>query len=275
MIPTSAFYTYDTAVTYADLGPDHLLCHRGLLHMLQECATLASKRCTCGLEAKQQRLGGCWVLSGWRLELDQRPPWNTPVSVCTWPRAMDGFTSDREFLVHSGDTLVARASSRWILVDPEVGKITRITPELAAVYELDPRAVFDEPIAKNGVTPPEARETFTLTAGRRDMDTNHHVNNIHYLDYALEALPQGVYDHLPNTVEISYRRQILLGDHIRCLYAQLPDGRHQIELVGDQDGKAVHHAFIWFYNHAPAPDSPDHPPCRNKAAGDSGRISLN
>ena len=36
----------------------------------------------------------------------------------------------------------------------------------------------------------DAREAFSYTVGRRDIDTNHHVNNIHYLDFALEALPQ-------------------------------------------------------------------------------------
>ena len=35
------------------------------------------------------------------------------------------------------------------------------------------------------------------------MDTNRHVNNIHYLEYALEALPEEVFAALPGTVDSS------------------------------------------------------------------------
>ena len=85
-------------------------------------------------------------------------------------------------------------------------------------------------------------------AGRRDIDTNHHVNNIHYLDYALEALPEEVLAHLPSTLEVSYRRQILLGTPIRCLYSLTGDGRHQVEIQSGEGDKLVRHAFIWLYD---------------------------
>ena len=83
--------------------------------------------------------------------------------------------------------------------------------------------------------------------GRRDIDTNHHVNNLHYLDYAIEALPEEVYQTLPATVEIAFRRQILLGTPIRCLYSLTEDGKHQVEIQSETGGKVTHHAFVWFY----------------------------
>ena len=73
------------------------------------------------------------------------------------------------------------------------------------------------------------------------------MNNLHYLDYAIEALPEEVYQNLPGTVEISFRRQILLGTSIRCLYTRTEDGKHQVEIQSENDGKITHHAFVWFY----------------------------
>ena len=84
--------------------------------------------------------------------------------------------------------------------------------------------------------------------GRRDIDTNLHVNNLHYLDYAIEALPEEVYQNLPNTVDIVFRKQIFLGTHIQCLYTKTEDGRHQVEIRSQKDGKTVHHAYAWFYD---------------------------
>ena len=180
-----------------------------------------------------------------------RPAWRAELEVETWPRTMDGFLSDRDFLVWEitteGRRLAARGTSKWFLVNAHTGKITRVTDQVRAAYELDGNVLFPAPLPSNGRTPAGASVTFQTVAGRRDIDTNSHVNNIHYLDYALEALPQEVFDHLPHTVEVVFRRQILLGTDIRCLYCVTEDGRHQVEIQSGEGDKLVHHAFVWFY----------------------------
>ncbi len=160
---------------------------------------------------------------------------------------MNGFQSERDFLVYCGGDLVARASSRWLLVNTVTGKATRVTDAVRSAYELEERVLFDDPIPTNGKTPDGAPVTFAAAIGRREIDTNGHVNNIHYLEFALEALPEEVFRHLPNTVDITFRRQILLGTAVRCLYCVTEDGKHQVEIRSGEDGHAVHHAFVWFY----------------------------
>ena len=149
-------------------------------------------------------------------------------------------------ILRQGDVPVARATSRWLLVSAATGKAARVTDAVRAAYELDDRVLFDTPIPSNGKTPAGTPAAFSAVVGRRDIDTNHHVNNIHYLDYALEALPQEVFDHLPGTVEVAYRRQILEGTPIRCLYTLTEDGRHQVEIQSGGE-KVTRHAFVWFY----------------------------
>lgn len=241
-----ARYLYNASVTYDCVAPDDRLSHRGAMRLMQEAAAIASDLRGFGLK-DTERNGVAWILAGWRLELLDRPAWNAPVAVDTWPRSMTGFTSDREFLLRSGQTLAARGTSRWFLVSIATGRVARITPEVRAAYELDEARVFPDDIPSNGKSPEYARETYACVVGRRDIDTNHHVNNIHYLDYALEALPQAVYDDLPATVDVAFRKQILLGTAIRCLYAQLEDGRHQVEIRSGPEDAPVHHAFLWFH----------------------------
>ncbi len=248
MISTPS-YTYETAVAYSDIGPDQRLSHTGLLRLLQEAASVASDDVGYGLKDIPHN-GVHWVLTGWRLELKSRPYWRTDLRVETWPRTMEGFASDRSFLVYAGEELIARADSRWILVSVETGRPVRVTDAVRTAYRphFDDQTVFDgEPIPHNGVTPPGAPVAFETVAGRRDIDTNYHVNNLHYLDYAIEALPEEIYKSLPTTVEIAFRRQILLGTPIRCLYARTADGKHQVEIQSESGGKVTHHAFVWFY----------------------------
>jgi medium-chain acyl-[acyl-carrier-protein] hydrolase len=246
----TAHYVYRTDVAYSDVGPDGLLSQGGLLRILQEAAAIASDDVGYGLK-DIPRTGVHWILSGWRLELVAHPAWRAALEVETWPRTMDGFLSDRDFLAWEvtpkGRRLAARGTSKWFLVDAETGKITRVTDQVRAAYELGDGILFQNPIPNNGKTPGDAPVTFRTVAGRRDIDTNLHVNNIHYLDYAVEALPEEVYRSLPDTVDIVFRRQILLGTPIQCLYARTGDGKHQVEIRSEQDGMVTHHAYVWFY----------------------------
>lgn len=247
-----ARYVYRTAVAYSDIGPDGRLSQGGALRALQEAAAVASDEAGYGLK-DIPRTGVHWILSGWRLEMRARPAWRAELEVETWPRTMDGFLSDRDFLAwevqDGGRRLAVRGTSKWFLVDAKTGKITRVTDQVKAAYALGEEALFPEPIPSNGKTPEDAPVTFQTVAGRRDIDTNGHVNNIHYLDYAMEALPEEVYRALPDTVDIVFRRQILLGTPIRCLYTRTRDGKHQVEIRSGEGGGTVHHAFAWFYNH--------------------------
>ena len=237
---------YPCSVAYGDIGLDGRLSHKGALRLLQEAAAIASQQCGYGL-LNAEETGVCWILTGWRIRLLERPLWNTPLTVETWPRTMEGFLSDRDFRILSGDTPVALATSRWCLVNARTGRVTRVTEAVRSAYTLDPLAMFSENLHTNGKSGETAAEGFSCTVGRRDIDTNRHVNNLHYLDYALEALPEEVFAHIPDTLEIVYRKQILLGTPIRCLYERTADGRHQVEIRSGGEDAPVHHAFLWFY----------------------------
>ena len=246
MILTSNPITnYEYAVTYADLGLDQCLTHQGLARMLQEAAIVASDDCGYGLKDIPEKKV-CWVLSAWRLQLLSRPFWRSALTVRTWPRGMHGFQSSREFLVYHGGELCARASAVWLLMNAATGRIARITEEVRSAYDLLEESVFDTPLPTKGKSLDSARETYTGTVGRRDIDTNGHMNNVHYLDYAAEALPEEV-SVLPSTIDIVFRRQLLPGTKFRCLYGVTPDGTMQVEIQSGEGKDAVHHAFVWFH----------------------------
>ncbi len=251
VIPISRF-TYESSVTYGDIDPDRRLSRIGALRIMQEAAAIASQRVGYGL-LDTPRTHVAWILTGWRLQMLHRPLWNTPLTVETWPRTMDGLRSDRDFLLYAGGELAARATSRWVLISTDTGHVVRITDDVRAAYPTEDTQVFPTEIATTGRSPADARVTFSYTASRRDIDTNRHVNNLHYLDFAVDALPPETAQDLPDTVEVVFRRQILPGTAIRCLYAPTGDGRHMVEIQSGDPDAPVRHAFIWFYDSQPQP----------------------
>ncbi len=50
---------------------------------------------------------------------------------------------------------------------------------------------------------------YKYTAVRRDIDANHHVNNVNYLEFAYDALPEKINLNFEN-LEIFYKKQIKL-----------------------------------------------------------------
>ena len=155
------FFEYHTKVQYSDLGEDGFLSAVGMLRLMQEaaCEDSASVGCAPGELLEARGIG--WVLCGWKLQLGQKAPWGTKLTVRTWPRRMDLHFSDRDFhiLDEAGQT-VAAATSRWLLLDVHTGRVTRVTEELASHYTLwDHKAVEGE-IPMGGKTPEDAEETF-------------------------------------------------------------------------------------------------------------------
>ena len=112
----------------------------------------------------------------------------------TWPRTMSSHLSERDFEIFNGrGELVGAASSRWLLIDVTTGRVTNVTPEIAAAYALDNGCrAWRGRWPWRGRARRGAEETFTYTALRRDLDMFRHVNNLHYLELAREALPEAV-----------------------------------------------------------------------------------
>lgn len=66
------------------------------------------------------------------------------------------------------------------------------------------------------------------------MDTNKHVNNLNYVDFALETLPEDVYETTTfHNIEVMYKKQCIFGDKISCLYTLNSEGKHVITMKSD------------------------------------------
>lgn len=239
-------FTYETIISYDDVADDGKLSYAGMLRILQETAACASAACGYGFK-DIERNGVCWILMGWRMELIERLDWNDRITVRTWPRSVEGFLSERDFEILFMDRVVGRGSSRWFLMNANTWRLARVTDAVRSAYTINERRMFESDIPSNGTPDPTAKVTYVHTVERRDLDTYRHVNNLRYLDFALEALPSEIYGALPPTVDIVYRKQILPGTEIRCLYSFTADGKHQVEIRSGDDTSPIHHAFILFY----------------------------
>lgn len=226
-------YVFKTRVSFTDIDADACLSLKGAMRLMQEAAMIHSDHSGYSvLDVEHTRV--VWMLVQWRVRLVGTARWNEYIEVITWPRSMERLTSVRCFrIVNTAGETVAVADSNWLLANADTGRVMRIPKEVADAYDLIDEDVFEGPMPK---LPHEAgEETYTCTVLRRDLDTNKHVNNLVYLDYAAEAIAE---QKTFCEANIRYHLQLLLGDEVHCHYENTPEG-HLVQITGE-DPKHLH-----------------------------------
>lgn len=234
-------YSFHTRVSYDDIDDQMSLTLKGVMGLMQEAAILHSDQSGYSV-FDTERTRVIWMLVQWHVKLVGKAMWNDLLTVRTWPRTMERLTSSREFeVVDQNGSVVAIGDSTWVLVSADTGRIVRITPEVAGVYHLDVRRVFeaDAPVYSDNHGEP----VYCGAVLRRDLDTNHHVNNRVYLDYARQALPEDLVDQHFSEVIVRYRKQLLYGQQFHCWY-QKDGNAHVVYICGD-DPKIVHGSVVF------------------------------
>lgn len=226
-------------VKYSDIDFSGNFSLKALMTYLQDIAGCHSSSVGYGY-ADIPNTHVTWLVLDWKVQLLKQPDYNTELTISTWPRTLDKFYSYRDFEVYDANkNLIALASSKWLLYNTQEKRIARVTEDIVKAFPLESKSAFDKPLNERPKEPSESSLEFECTIQRRDIDTNEHVNNLHYIDYAMEALPEEIYkSNQFTTVEIHYKKEIKYKDTIRCFYS-FRNNKHVVT-IKSKDGAVVH-----------------------------------
>lgn len=150
------------------------------------------------------------MLLYWKIKTIKRPRWNEELKVKTWARKFEKVSSWRDFEVYDEKgELIIIGTTEWVLIDAKQEKIAKITEQMKDEYGLISKSVFDEEINGRLKIEDDMEKMYEYTARRRDIDANHHVNNVNYLEFAYDAFPKKLKTDFTN-IEIYYKKQIKL-----------------------------------------------------------------
>ncbi len=228
-------------VTLLDVGENNELTTKGLLRILQEAACIHSS--FTGINVNTSKVNGiAWVILNWKLKFFSRPCWNSKLKVNTWSSNTSKIFYYRDFEVFDEkDNLVAIATSKWVLFDINAGTIAKIPEEYKKEYIIVDKHVFDEPFCEKLTAPDTFTKKFEYTILKRDIDTNHHVNNLNYVDISAEVLPENAkFDN----IEIMYKHEAKLGDTLNFLYSE-QNGESFVSIKNSDESKV--HCIIKMY----------------------------
>lgn len=234
-----AFMNYTFCTELTDFDANGNFTNSAMLKYLQEAGALHSDAVHMGFH-DTANTGFTWILINWKLEVFARPAWNSTISVKTWCSKVEKIHTFRDFEVYDENhQLLAQATSKWILFNIRTNRMERNLERFIDLYSLEQVSVF--PSIEEKLKEPDSydfRKDFPVF--RRDIDTNHHVNNISYLKFAYEVLPEEtIFPNDFSGIEIMYKNSTVLGEDYAVLVKKESDDFY-IVTIKSTDLTALH-----------------------------------
>ncbi len=241
-----AFFEHDFEIGLRDIERPNYLSNKSILAFLENIGSYHSDSINFGLNNLPQTHSS-WVLLGWKVKVLKRPIYEDKLHIVTWAREVEKFSTYRDFEIYNqNNELVAIATSKWVLIDTNTGKLRLIPEDLINLYRPENKKVFsDEEAVLSKLSDPDKYDLESIyTVSRSQIDLNKHMHNLYYLDMAYEALPEVVYENnIFNSFEICYRKQIKLHDTVKCYYS-FENNEHKV-IIKSLNDKIIHSIIVF------------------------------
>ncbi len=163
---------------------------------------VAFSHCECtGWDVFRLRKAGFgWIMIEGGFEMMRYPRYREAFTIETWLEGARMFYGSRGFEVKDESGLtIGRARSLWIFYDLAKHRPAPVFEDILKCWKPDPGVVPARGAPGGGpvggepaALPPDCVPSFDVRA--LDIDTNGHVNNVRYLEWALESVPPAVRD---------------------------------------------------------------------------------
>lgn len=227
-------------VKLSEIGKDNKATNKAILSYLEDIGGIHSNKAGYGVyEIPQTHLS--WVLLEWKLKVIRRPNYAEKIKILTWSKEAVKYYTFRDFEVYDQKgNIIAIATSKWVLLNIEKGKIVKIEPQIIEKYEPElNKTVFENEEFEKITEPEEYQSQTEYVVKRSDIDVNNHMHNLNYIELANEALPEDIYkNQFLDNIRISYKKEIKLGETVKCKYA-FQNNKHIVS-IKSEDEKVLH-----------------------------------
>jgi len=200
-----------------EVSTTNLVSPATLCRYVQEAASIhATKLKVVGEMLEEQDL--MWVLSRLRWQMEVMPAWQDEIKIETWPTTRtSGIRAHRDFRIFGANgTEIGQASTIWLLLAKKTRRPVRI-PNFIEDYQSP--GLNDDLLKGNDLAEVKEHQfskEFEVRAS--DLDPNQHVNNVCYVEWALDTLPIEIsQSHRVSDLDINFVGEGNYGDTVEAL----------------------------------------------------------
>ncbi|CAF1857167.1 unnamed protein product [Brassica oleracea var. botrytis] len=212
-----------------------------IANLLQEVACNHVQKCGFSTDGfattlTMRKLHLIWVTARMHIEIYKYPAWSDVVEIETWCQSEGRIGTRRDWILRDSATneVIGRATSKWVMMNQDTRRLQRVTDEVRDEYLVfcprEPRLAFPEENNSSlkkipKLEDPAQYSMLELKPRRADLDMNQHVNNVTYIGWVLESIPQEIIDtHELQVITLDYRRECQQDDIVDSLTtSEIPD----------------------------------------------------
>ncbi|XP_042517372.1 oleoyl-acyl carrier protein thioesterase 1, chloroplastic-like [Macadamia integrifolia] len=218
-------------VRSCEVGPNKTATIGAIAILLQEvsCNHVQSLGYTDGFGRSytMMQLHLIWVITRMHIEVYKYPTWGDAIEIETWYEG--GRVGNRRdwIIKDAAGTVIGRATSKWVMMNQDTRRVHKVSDEvldeILSYCPRTPRLSFPEEDNSSLKKIPKLKEPaqysrLELKPRTADLDMNQHINNVTYIAWILESMPQEVIDNYEiQKITLDYRRECLHDDMVDSL----------------------------------------------------------
>lgn len=205
-----------------------------LMQYMQEVAAGHAEELGFGFD-RLNELGGFWVLSNMRIEIDRLPRRDDEFTIRTWPSGYTRTVATREFVGKDRDGReMFRAGSEWMVVNKQTGRLKNLVRLDLGLPKAGEKALPGElrRLEQRG----DYREVDRVRVPYSSIDLNGHVNNTEYVRWGIDALRRASkLEGRIRSVQATYLSEVFEADEVD--FSVAADGKGKLHVLGSKSGE--------------------------------------
>jgi acyl-ACP thioesterase len=175
-----------------------------------------------------------WMLSRMKVVFLEPALLGEKVEIKSWVRSIKGALSERDYLLTSGDKIIANATSLWACLSVNPVKPIAIPPQIAERMHIYKEFSNDFSTSKiNSINKEFTSNEYVVQPS--DIDMVNHTNNVAYVRMVLDTI--GLASKLEQT-DVNYLLQSFEGDELK-INSQTLDNQSQLHEIVNVEAKVV------------------------------------
>lgn len=200
-----------------ELDASGKLSATALAHHIQENSAEHARRMKIGFKELKDN-NHVWLLSRLHLKIFNSAKIDSEIETETWVRDYDKLFSYRDFHFKKDEKIFAAANTAWLIVDSEKKQIVPVENYVSKSFKLTDRCILQEPIEKLKGVEESAEYVFEHQVRYSSIDINFHVNNVSYLYWYIDYLPNDIALFPITEITVNYLNELKLNQKVNIYY---------------------------------------------------------
>jgi medium-chain acyl-[acyl-carrier-protein] hydrolase len=211
-----------------------------IITLLQEAAADHCFSINHGLyDLYNQNIG--WILLSGFLQMERYPLYKEKIIVRTWLSNYTTIKGQRENIIYDGQRrVIGRAKGLWLFFDIERRRPIRIFDDIMEKWNCFEEESVSCDINKKIEAVVSAAYKKSFSVCRYDLDSNRHVNNLKYIQWLLEIIPDEIMDNYNlHSIEGRYIKEAQYGHSVESLATRENEPHKFIHTIRDVEDNNI------------------------------------